>query len=405
MNKQASIEKFAVPSHVPPELVFDFDFMSPPGYEDDVQKAWWSVQQTMPEIFWTPRNEGHWVATRAEDIITIETDYERFSHEGLVVPRSALLFKTPPQHVDPPEHTAYRKLMMPLFIPRAIEAIEHNAREVAIAAIEKLAPRGECEFIEDFANIMPITAFLNLMQLPLEDRAALLPHAHAVTRGKTAEARQKGQAEVKAYLEKWVDQRTATPGNDPISHLSKGRIGDRPITRDEILNMSTLLMLGGLDTVASMLGFITRFLALNPGHRQQILDDPAIIPTAVEELMRRHGLVNLARAVTYDFVYKDIQFKAGDQIMIPNPLVGLDDRVNKNPLVVDFRRETPIRHATFSNGVHVCPGAVLARRELRIFLHEWLKRIPHFEVMAGTKPKLDSGSVNGVLELHLTWPV
>jgi len=98
-----------------------------------------------------------------------------------------------------------------------------------------------------------------------------------------------------------------------------------------------------------------------------------------------------------------VQFHAGDRILPGNLWVGLDDRINENPLVVDFNREKPV-HAAFGNGAHACPGAVLARREIRIFLQEWLSRVPDFRIKPGTKPVLATGLVNGVLRLDLCWP-
>jgi len=165
-------------------------------------------------------------------------------------------------------------------------------------------------------------------------------------------------------------------------------------------------MFGGLDTVASMLGFIARFLALNPGHRRQIverLDDEAFLKHAVEELLRRHGIANTARIVAQDTELGGVQLKAGDVILPPNLLVGLDERAVEDPTRVDFARPFPIRHATFGNGVHTCPGAVLARRELQVFLQEWLRRIPDFEIKPGTTPVAATGMVNGVLKLELSW--
>ena len=114
-------------------------------------------------------------------------------------------------------------------------------------------------------------------------------------------------------------------------------------------------------------------------------------------------MANTARGVTHDFEYKGVTFKAGDRLLPPNLLVGVDDRVNDDPFTVDFARDGGI-HAAFGNGAHACPGAILARRELRIFLREWLSRIPDFRIKPGTSPQFATGMVNGVLKLELVWP-
>jgi cytochrome P450 len=151
---------------------------------------------------------------------------------------------------------------------------------------------------------------------------------------------------------------------------------------------------------------VTRFLATHDEHRRQLvarLSDGAFLRNAVEELVRRHGVANTARYVAEDIEMDGILLKEGDMILPPNMLVGLDERYVKDPLTVDFDRPFPIRHATFGNGVHTCPGAVLARRELQVFLEEWLSRIPEFRIQPGTRPVVATGMVNGVVRLELEW--
>jgi cytochrome P450 len=390
------------PDHVPEHLVYDVDFFNLIVGSEDAQEAWRRLQQDLPDIFWTPRYVGHWVATRAEDIKTIQLDHEHFSHSGnnparLTDELNAML------NMDPPEHTPYRRLITPAFLPKAVTNLEKHARDVAIQLIEKLAPRGECEFISEFAKVLPIVVFLAMVDLPLEDREMFLPWAEDAVRSPFPERQMAARQKMAAYLGKYIDERTANPGEDLISTVAKGRIGDRPITRKEIVSTCVLLLFGGLDTVASILGFIARFLAQNPEHRHRIIEDPAIITVAVEELIRRHGLPNTFRELTQDYLYKGVLLKKGDYIQIPNSLFGLDERLVADPLKVDFDRERPIPHAAFGNGPHTCPGAVLARREIRVFLEEWLKRIPDFQIKPGTQPVIATGLVNGVLELKLSW--
>jgi cytochrome P450 len=392
-----------VPAHVPQELVHDFDFFAPPGADEDVQLAWKRLHEAAPDIFWTPRNGGHWVATRAEDILEIQTNHERFSHRVFTLPADPEQTHTPlPLGVDPPEHGPYRRIIMPAFLPKVVNAVEARVRELAVELVDGLAPRGECEFIEDFARKLPIAVFMQLVDLPFEDREILLPWAEVVVRSSDQALRREAQANMAGYLAKWVEARRAQPGEDVISSVVHARVGDRPITPEETFNLLTLVLFGGLDTVASMLGFLCRFLALHPEHRRDLVAHPDLQKNAVEELIRRHGVSNTARYITHDFIHNGVQFRGGDLIQVPNTLFGLDERVNADPTRVDFRRE-PVRHAAFGNGPHTCPGAVLARREIAVFLDEWLKRIPEFSIKPGSKPQMASGHVNGVTRLELTW--
>ncbi|MBV9996714.1 MAG: cytochrome P450 [Caulobacteraceae bacterium] len=395
------------PAHVPPERVFDFDFYHPPGAEQDVHLAWKRLHEVAPDIFWTPRNGGHWVATRAEDIEEIQLDHERFSHRMHHIPFNRATADDPslPLGVDPPDQAPYRALIAPAFLPRVVSAVEASVREVAIEAIEGFLPRGECEFVSEFARVLPIVVFLRMVDLPLADAPKLLALTDDIVRSGSLERRTAATRAVKDYLGRWVDERTLKPGSDLISQIATAEIEGRPITRKEALSVSQLLMGGGLDTVASMLGFIALFMARRPEHRRELIDHPERYRIAVEELIRRHGLPNTARMITHDFVYKGVQFRQGEQIQIPNSLFGLDERKVADPMEVDFGRPMPILHAAFGNGVHTCPGAVLARREIAVFLQEWLKRIPDFQIKPGTTPVTASGMVNTVRELHLSWPV
>ena len=187
--------------------------------------------------------------------------------------------------------------------------------------------------------------------------------------------------EIAAYLGEWVERRAVDPGSDLLSRIVTASVDGRPITRSEAFNVCLLMLLGGLDTVASMLGFVARFLAGSADQRRQLcerIDDQPFLRSAVEELVRRHGVVNTGRFIVEDMEYHGVQLRAGDLIQLPNSLVGLDERAVDDPLTVDFTRPFPIRHAAFGTGPHTCPGAVLARREIQIFIEEWLSRIPDF---------------------------
>ena len=395
------------PAHVPDELVVDFDIYDLPGGSEDPQLAYRAFQQTKPDIFWTPRNGGHWVATRAEDIEVMQRDFERFSHKYITIPPMVGFPRQVPLEVDPPEHTTFRRPLMQALLPRVVAQMEDKIREVTVNLIEAFVAKGECEFIEEFAKVLPIYVFLDLVDLPRSDREYLLPWAEQSTRGTTVEARAEAWRKVSEYLEGSIIQRRQKPGSDLLSQLMQARYPDgREISHQDAVSFGVLVLFGGLDTVASMLGFITRFLATHPEHRRQIaanLGDDGFMRSALEELLRRHGIANTARYIAKEFEYKGVSFRAGDMILPPNLLVGLDDRKIADPLTVDLTRPFPNGHAVFGNGPHTCPGAVLARREIRTFIEEWFARIPDFEIKPGTQPVIATGMVNGVLELWLSW--
>jgi cytochrome P450 len=206
-----------------------------------------------------------------------------------------------------------------------------------------------------------------------------------------------------AYIQKAVDQRKLKPENDLITKILNATINGEPIAEEKVVGMCTLLLSGGLDTVKNLLGFCARFLAMNPGHVKQLKDDPAIIPNAIEELIRRHGGSNTAREIVEDYEFHGHLLKKGEQIQGATALFGLDERRIDDPLTVDFYRPMPIAHAAFGAGPHKCPGSILAKRELRAFIEEWIARIPESRIKPGTKPQASSGMVNQMSELWLSW--
>lgn len=388
------------PAHVPADLEVDFDIYNPPGGTRDVQLAWTTLQNG-PRIVWTPRNGGHWIATRGEDLIEMQTNWRTFSYASINIPRNP----TPslPLECDPPLHTGLRALVSPLFAPDTLKTVEIYARELTRSLVGEIRPRGHCEFKSEFALQLPIVVFLKLMDLPLENREALSKLAERRTRSASAEERNAAKVGLIGYLRAAVDERLANPGKDFISRVLRGKIGDRPLTQFEIENLLATLLSGGLDTVASMMSFVLACLARQPELAQRLRTEPAHIPRAVDEMIRRHGLANTARLLTEDVEYRGVQLKKGEQIVVPSALIGLDPSLFENPLAVDFDRPNAARHGSFGSGIHRCPGANMARLEIRVVLEEWLASIPRFRINPDRPIVTASGLVNTLHELHLQW--
>ena len=394
-----------IPENVPPELVVDFDFYALADKGEDIQSAWAELHKG-PDIVWTPYYGGYWIATRAADIDVMQLDHAHFSHSNFNIPLNPERASGIPLSLDPPEHTPYRKMLMTSFTPQKVRAFSEVARDTARELVKTIKPQGQCEFIDAFAKVLPINVFLTMMDLPLTDRDWLLPRAEIAVRSNDIELQTRNQGELAGYLLQHITARQAKPGEDLLSTIVHGQINGRALSAMEVMAMSLLVLVGGLDTVASQIGFVAQFLAKSPEHRHELTANPKLIPIACEEFLRRFGLPNTARQLAMDYEYKGIHFKKGEMIQMPKCLYGLDERVNENPFVVDFhRRPSSIKHAAFGAGPHVCPGNVLARRELIIFLEEWLPEIPDFEIDPERPPVFGAGMVNGVEKHYLKWKV
>jgi cytochrome P450 len=174
------------------------------------------------------------------------------------------------------------------------------------------------------------------------------------------------------------------------------------MTENEALGAATHLMIAGLDTVSSLLGFVMMFLARDAGLRRTLAAEPARIPDAVREMVRRFPVVIQAREVQDDVVLHGVMLKRGDMIALPTMLYNLDPAEYADPLALRPDRHVPAT-ATFGNGIHRCPGATLGRSELEIALTEWLARVPDFEIADESAVAIQQGVVATVSNLPLRW--
>jgi cytochrome P450 len=391
----------SLPSHVSADRVVDFDFYKPCEAGGDPFVAWTRLHKG-PSVVWTPHNGGHWIATRGELIKTVLTDWERFSSASAFIPKMERP-KGVPLEYDPPEHAPLRKTLIPAFTPPAVKIWSEEARRLTIELIDGFKPDGACEFVADFAQQLPIIIFLKMMNLPMEDRLPLLNAVNSTLRPVSEESRAAGRAYMNGYISALVEDRMANPGDDLLSNALKADIGGRRMNVVEAQGLAAGLLGGGLDTVAATMAWIAMFLAENPEHRQQLIDEPARIPKAIEELMRRFSIGNIARVVRDDMEFEGAQLKAGEQILVSSCMHALDESVFDDPWTVDFKRRDSYKHCTFSQGIHRCIGAPLAVQEIKIFMEEWLARIPHFRLDPSDPPVMVTGIVHGVGRLPLVW--
>jgi len=236
----------------------------------------------------------------------------------------------------------------------------------------------------------------------MADRLKLLRYAQMSTRG-TASERGEAFHLMMEYLGPVIADRRKNPGDDVLSAVVHAKIDGRPVNDSDMMSMLLILLFGGLDTVASTLGFIAAFLARSPEHRRQLLARSDQLDHAVEELMRRFAPSATARTMTRDFEYKGLHFKAGEKIYVSPILAGMDETRYPNAMAIDFDRKD-VQHQSFGAGPHRCPGALLAKLEIKVFLQQWLKRIPEFSIKPGEKVVYGTGQVNCVERLQLSWP-
>ncbi|MFS0736836.1 cytochrome P450 [Sphingomonas sp. 1P06PA] len=391
-----------VPPHVPADRIYDFDFLAAPELLAEPHRQVLKLHREAPEIFWTPRNGGHWLVPRAAPALEMLRRYEDFSAQPRFNRSKDRWPRTVPNQYDPPEHTEFRRILNPWFSPAAVNRREEEIRQLSAELIDAVLDRGECEFVHDIAEHFSVTIFMQMVEAPMADRRRLITMAERYTHSPDQQEREAGLKELATYLTDIVEERRRNPGTDLVSDIVRAQFKGRPLDHDELIGMATLVFLGGLDTVTAMLSFVMAFLGRNPDHYARLTADPAFIGTASEELMRVHGVAMMERGATHAFEFRGVHFEPGDRIVFMPQIYGLDDQQMSDPERVDFDRELS-GHLVFGSGAHRCIGSHLARIELRLFLEEWVKRVPRFTLEQDAPLRTSGGLVWQPLEVPLRW--
>jgi cytochrome P450 len=298
-----------------------------------------------------------------------------------------------PLNIDPPMHSKYRKILDPLFSPKRMDALEADVTARANRFIDAFIDRGECNFTDEFADQFPSAVFLGLMGLPWEELDTLLdlrdgilhPEKHDPAALTDPMARYTvttatGQR-IYAYFNEKLDERVANPTDDILTHFTTAEVDGDRLTREDMLDTCFLFLIAGLDTVSDSLTCFFAYLATHPEHRRLLVDRPQLIPTAVEELLRWETPVtgSVPRVATQDVELPNgVLIPAGTAVTVSYGGANVDPAQFPDGFDVRFDRETN-QHIAFGAGVHRCLGSHLARRELRVALAEWHRRIPEYE--------------------------
>jgi cytochrome P450 len=299
-----------------------------------------------------------------------------------------------PLQIDPPEHKKFRKLLDPIFAPRLMTMMEEEVADLVNDLIDRFIDRGEIDFAQEFSVPFPSQVFLTLLGLPLHELGRFLAMKDGIIRpghvtgtaegSATAQAHQQEVADsIYDYFNKVLDERQSAPRNDLVSRFLSADVDGATLSREDILDICFLFLIAGLDTVTATLDCMFSFLAQHPEHRRQLVDDPTLIPSAIEELLRWETPVMLvARAALEDTTLAGCPVKKGDSVILMLGSANTDENEVEDADTVRFDREVN-RHIAFGGGIHRCLGSHLARMELRVALREWHRRIPEYSVRPG----------------------
>lgn len=398
----------------PSDLVVDFDI-----YDQGLAQPVDTVQAKVAEmankgpVVYSTAHGGHWIVTQYREIQEVLRDPETFSSYPNNLVTDEAFGKFIPLELDPPEHTGYRQAMQPLFSPGRMKELEDSIRGVINELIDKFAAEGEAEFIDQFAHALPTRVFLALMNWPLEDAEVFTEATNVLLLGKPGgtedesnAARAEAGMQMLGYFANIVTERRANPGDDITSTLIHTEVeledGTRLLTDEELTRMFFLLLVGGLHTVQGSLAWSIIHLVNNPEQRQDIIDDPALIPTAVEEILRIEAAVIPGRCATRDTTLGGVKIAAGDQLILMLCGANRDVEEFDTPTELDIQRH-PNRHLSFGGGPHRCIGSHLARIELKLALEEIHRRLPDYRLVDGDPPILHASQVRGCVRLPIAF--
>jgi len=363
----------------------------------DFQRNLASIYRTLRHHFPVYRSpQGGWYAlSRFDDVIHAAHDVATFSN----VVAEAQLFLPMMIYMDPPRHPALRALLSKAFTPRRIAGLEPRIRAVVTELIGSFIGAGTCEFVHDFATLLPSIVVGELIGVPAAHLEEFRYWTERFLTG-TADDNREAASQIYRVFMGLLQARRAAPADDLMSALIQAEIDGTHLTDEELLGFCFLLILGGNDTTTSLLGNGMELLARHPDQRARLIADPSLLPVAIEEMLRLAAPTQaLPRTATRDVALHGQTIPAGSRVMLVFGAANLDEREFPDP--DRFQIDRPIaRHLAFGHGAHFCLGAPLARLEARVAFEELLRRMPDYELQAEPR-RLRSHWARAFETLHL----
>lgn len=358
---------------------------------------------------------GMWAVTRYEDVLFVLRNYQLFSSSALI---AALLgeFNPVPEvpciiTLDPPEHGRIRKLTNRAFTPRIIAGMETRVRQIAKQLVSQAIAKGEFDFVKEISGPLPVIALASILGVEPELQQDFKRWADDIIVGGSSRAaddatRQRihqSIAEFRTYLIDAIAQRRKTRREDLISNLVEAEEGNQKLTPDEVLSLALFLILGGSETTTNLLGNTMLALFNHPDQLAKIQADPALVPNALEEVLRYDAPVHmLFRRATQNVELAGTVIPEGAIVLTMYASANRDERKFPDPDRFDVTRNTE-GHLGFSGGPHLCVGAPLARLEARAGLEEMLPLFPCLSRQSETVDHLEVFVVRGPKTLPLRY--
>ncbi|MCU0260656.1 MAG: cytochrome P450 [Ilumatobacteraceae bacterium] len=383
----------------------DFDHTDP-AWQRDPYPIWSELRGSCPMAH-SERFGGTWLPTTHELVSQIAYDTEHFTSRAVVVSEArpgpddlpAPIGGAPPITSDPPFHNLARRILLPAFAPKKIEALEPSTRALCSELLDRLEGRDVVDAAVDYAQHIPLMVIANMLGFPSEDADYFRQIIHQVIEegvnlAADDEHRRDQELGFEAYFDRQIEDHRQHPRDDLTSFLLNAELDGQPLIHEHVRGTMLLILVAGIDTTWSAIGASIWHLAQHAEHRRQLVEQPEIVPFAIEELLRAYAPVTMARMVAKDVEIAGRQLHEGDWVLLPFPSANRDPAFFERADEVVLDREVN-RHSAFGLGIHRCLGSNLARMELTVAIEEWMRRYPDFELVDPAAVTWSTGQVRG----------
>jgi len=392
----------------------DINLLDLDGFANGAPHEVFDLLRREAPVFWheEPDGPGFWAVTRHADVQYVSrtpaifgsapnTNIEDPDPERLAILGEIMI------NMDPPRHNAYRNTINKGFVPKRIAKLESYITGVAEGIVDAVAKRGECDFVEDVAALLPMTMICELFGIPDADRRYAYELANRLTSGDDPEIQDaEGTAEA-AFAETFEfavrlgEEKKKNPAEDLASLVVNAEIDGKPVDDLVFGTFVMMMIVAGNETTRTVTSNGMIRLIEHPEQKQALVENPSRIPAAVEEILRYEpGVHHFRRTAREDTELGGRSIRKGDKVVVWYPAANRDAEVFDDPHTFNIARPNASSHLTFGIGQHYCLGAALARAQLCTIFHEVLTRLPDIEFVESPR-RLRSNFINGVKEMRV----
>ena len=364
-----------------------------------------------------PDGPGFWCLTKYADVRYVSKHPELFSsqRQGTMIkdpaPTDLPLIQTIMLNMDPPQHRRYRALVNKAFTPRIMANLAPKLEEIVTYIIDAVIERGECDFVADIAAPLPMEVICEMVGVPQEDRRRIYelgnqmigvddPELSPETAGLGTHDYQTASAEMFMYAAKLADLCRQHPADNLGTALLNAEVDGHRLSELEFNSFFLLLAIAGNETTRTVTTNGMLALMQNPAQFRRLREQPALVNTAVEEMVRYAPPVHhFRRTALADTEIRGVRIRENDKLVLWYPSANRDEEIFPEPDTFDVGR-SPNEHLGFGIGEHFCLGANLARLELQVIVRELVRRLPDLELTAAPR-RLRSNFINGVKEMRV----